>query len=131
MKTSQEVRDMINNLSANNPNREVSIDNHIMVKTLEWVLSEHDTDPIVQAVCDKMIARSRQGQTEYGTTLEENNAPALEKLDHLQQELMDGALYTQWLKKEFIHSNERMPLNPRTREMNKAIEDHKTITDNQ
>lgn len=55
------------------------------------------TDPIVDAVCAKLQARSAVGLKKYGTTLADNVATVKEKLTHIQEELMDGANYVEWL----------------------------------
>lgn len=53
-------------------------------------------DPIVDAVINKFMSRSRVGIEKYGTTLHENNTDDF--LEHLQQELMDAVLYIEKLK---------------------------------
>ncbi len=58
------------------------------------------TDPIVDAVCAKLQARSAVGLKKYGTTLADNPATVKEKLVHIQEELMDGANYVEWLLQE-------------------------------
>lgn len=55
------------------------------------------TDPIVDAVCAKLQARSAVGIKKYGTTLAGNAATVKEKLVHIQEELMDAANYVEWL----------------------------------
>lgn len=58
------------------------------------------TDPIVDAVCAKLQSRSAVGIKKYGTTLAGNYATAKERLIHIQEELMDGANYVEWLLQE-------------------------------
>ncbi len=58
------------------------------------------TDPIVDAVCAKFQSRSAVGIKKYGTTLADNVATVKEKLTHIQEELMDGANYVEWLLQE-------------------------------
>jgi hypothetical protein len=55
-------------------------------------------DPIVQAVVEKFQQRSELGQKKYGTTLDANNAPFLDWVNHMQEELMDAILYLEKLK---------------------------------
>jgi Na+/phosphate symporter len=50
-------------------------------------------DPIVQAVIDKHIARSKQGMETYGVSMERKDLSTLEWLEHAQQEMMDAAIY--------------------------------------
>jgi hypothetical protein len=59
-----------------------------------------DPDPIVQAVTDLFHQRSRAGMAEYGVSMADNPAGALEWLNNLQEELMDAVLYLERLKGE-------------------------------
>jgi hypothetical protein len=52
-------------------------------------------DEIVERVVDKMYERSQIGITKYGTTLYNNNKDNY--MLHLQEELMDAALYLEKL----------------------------------
>lgn len=52
------------------------------------------TDPIVARVVGKLQSRSEAGQRKYGTTLD---AATGDFLRHLQEELMDSALYVEKL----------------------------------
>lgn len=58
-------------------------------------------DPVVQSVIEKFQQRSEIGQKKYGTTLEENNLPFLDWVQHMQEELMDAILYLEKMKKLF------------------------------
>ena len=60
---------------------------------------EMQTDGIVEDVKYIMDKRSEKGQKEYGTTLEDNPDEFYAWLNHLQEELLDSALYIQKLKK--------------------------------
>jgi hypothetical protein len=42
------------------------------------------------------------GIEKYGTTLCRNEAEILERLTHLEEELMDGLLYLQWIKEKLV-----------------------------
>lgn len=55
------------------------------------------TDKHVEAVANKLQERSQRGEEKYGGTLPENYATHVEQLQHLQEELMDGAIYCEWL----------------------------------
>jgi len=57
-------------------------------------------DPIVERVRQKLRERSQLGITKYGTTLDGNRVGFRERITHLQQELMDGANYCEWLLSE-------------------------------
>ena len=54
-------------------------------------------DPIVSAVIRKMYQRSQVGIKKYGTTMERNDLTQAQWLVHLQEEMLDGAIYCQRL----------------------------------
>jgi hypothetical protein len=57
-------------------------------------------DSIVRAVCEKFLQRSAFGQKKYGTNLDRTDLSVLDWIQHAQEELMDGILYLEKLKKE-------------------------------
>ena len=57
-------------------------------------------DSIVQAVIRKFQERSDLGQKKYGVTLDRTDLKPLDWIQHAQEELMDGILYLEWLKKD-------------------------------
>lgn len=56
------------------------------------------TDSIVDGVVDQLISRAQVGMGKYKTNLDREDLGIIEWLDHLQQELLDGANYIQKLK---------------------------------
>ena len=56
-------------------------------------------DGIVEDVKYKYDERSQNGQSKYGTTLEDSQEEFYAWLNHLQEELMDATLYIQKIKK--------------------------------
>ena len=56
-------------------------------------------DSIVNSVISKFAERSHLGQTKYGTTLDRNDLNLLDWINHAQEELMDGILYLEKIKK--------------------------------
>ena len=62
-------------------------------------------DSIVQAVIRKFQERSELGQKKYGTTLDRTDLKPLDWIQHAQEELMDGILYLEKLKKEIGKSH--------------------------
>ena len=52
---------------------------------------------IEDAVCEKIKARSNVGKKKYGVTMEEEILSMREWLIHLQEELMDAAVYVEKL----------------------------------
>ena len=61
-------------------------------------------DPIVESVKNLLTVRSKIGIVKYNTTLYDNKIDTLQWLQHLQEELLDGACYIERLKKDL---NER------------------------
>ena len=57
-------------------------------------------DSIVQSVVKRFLDRSALGQKKYGTTLDRTDLKTLDWILHAQEELMDGILYLERLKKE-------------------------------
>ena len=57
-------------------------------------------DSIVQAVVQSFLTRAALGHKKYGTTLDRTDLKPLDWIQHAQEELMDGILYLEKLKKE-------------------------------
>ena len=55
-------------------------------------------DKNVSSVIDQLCAREHAGLIKYGTNTERTDLTTLEWLQHLQEELMDGAVYIERLK---------------------------------
>ena len=67
----------------------------------EPVAHEHRVqDTIVESIVAQFRERSRVGQAKYGTTLDRTDLKPLDWIQHAQEELMDGILYLEKLKKE-------------------------------
>lgn len=60
-------------------------------------------DSIVKSVIQKFINRSEMGRQKYGTDLDRTDLKVHDWINHAQEELMDGILYLEKLKKE-VHS---------------------------
>ena len=56
-------------------------------------------DSIVASVIEKFRSRSEVGIAKYGTTLDRTDLGVLDWIQHAQEELMDGILYLEKLKK--------------------------------
>ena len=56
-------------------------------------------DSIVQSVIKKFQERSELGIKKYGVTLDRTDLEPLDWIQHAQEELMDGILYLEKLKK--------------------------------
>lgn len=53
-------------------------------------------DQVIEAVRADLRRRSQLGIKKYGTTLCENQAPMIEKLQHAYEEALDLANYLKW-----------------------------------
>ena len=62
--------------------------------------SQPPRDSIVESIVSKFQERSTVGWKKYGTTLDRNDLGILDWIQHAQEELMDGILYLEKLKKE-------------------------------
>ena len=57
------------------------------------------TDTVVDSIVDSFISRASKGKTKYGHTLDRQDLSVLDWINHAQQELQDGILYLEKLKK--------------------------------
>lgn len=56
----------------------------------------------VTAIADRQI---KKGLNKYGMKLEDNNLPIEKRLEYLEEELVDGLMYIEWIK-EALHENQ-------------------------
>lgn len=63
-------------------------------------------DSIVQAVIERFESRARFGKQKYGTDLDREDLTPLDWIQHAQDELHDGILYLERLKKFFESDNQ-------------------------
>ena len=56
-------------------------------------------DSVVSSVITMFENRARIGQVKYGQTLDRNDLSFLQWIQHAQEELMDGILYLEKMKK--------------------------------
>jgi hypothetical protein len=62
-------------------------------------------DSVVSAVVSAFQKRAEVGQKKYGTTLDRNDLTFLQWIQHAQEELMDGILYLEKIKKIHVEAN--------------------------
>ena len=55
---------------------------------------------IEDSVCDKIQQRAEVGKNKYGVTMERSDLSIVEWMIHLQEELMDAAVYLERLIQE-------------------------------
>ena len=58
------------------------------------------TDAITEAVIAQLRTRAEKGKQKYGTTMKRDDLTLIQWLQHLQEELMDAAVYVEKLKGE-------------------------------
>lgn len=63
-------------------------------------------DSIVQAVIKRFEDRARFGKQKYGTDLDRKDLTPLDWIQHAQDELHDGILYLERLKKFYESDNQ-------------------------
>jgi hypothetical protein len=60
-----------------------------------------EEDTIVSSIVQKFLQRSDLGKKKYGVTLDREDLSTLDWITHAQEEMMDGILYLEKLKKIF------------------------------
>jgi len=58
-----------------------------------------ELDSVVKSVISKFVSRSKLGKEKYGTDLDRKDLQVNDWITHAQEELMDGILYLEKLKK--------------------------------
>jgi len=64
-------------------------------------------DSIVEGVIDQFRTRAEQGKAKYGTTMDRNDLPPMQWIQHLQEELMDAVVYLQKIKTLELKENNK------------------------
>lgn len=62
-------------------------------------------DPNVEAVIDIIVTRADKGYKKYGTDTTRQDLTTFNWLQHLQEELLDAAIYIEVLKGKMYHVN--------------------------
>lgn len=58
-------------------------------------------DSVVKSILHKFTDRAVFGKKKYGTDLDRTDLKTLDWINHAQEELMDGILYLEKLKRDF------------------------------
>ena len=64
---------------------------------------------IEDKVCEKIKGRAKVGKAKYGVTMERTDLTTLEWLTHLQEELMDAAVYVERLMGDLSKAIKEIP----------------------
>jgi len=70
------------------------------IQNIPVIFDTVKVDSVVESVIKKFKSRSDVGIKKYGTTLDRNDINFDGWAEHLQQELMDGILYLERLRRE-------------------------------
>ena len=57
-----------------------------------------DNNPYWERICKLSERQRAKGMETYGQGLESNPAQLMERVNHLQEELIDGLMYCEWIK---------------------------------
>jgi hypothetical protein len=69
-------------------------------KSVTFLQEEMKTnDSVVNSIISQFAERSRVGYKKYGTTLDRTDLSLLDWVQHAQEEMMDGILYLEKIKK--------------------------------
>jgi hypothetical protein len=77
-------------------NRDLGID---IIHTKENTRTILKTDSVVDSIIDQFVNRAQFGKAKYNTDLDREDLSVPDWIEHAQQELMDGILYLEKLKK--------------------------------
>jgi hypothetical protein len=58
-------------------------------------------NPYWERICRLSEAQRAKGMETYGQGLESNPAGIVERLQHLEEEMIDGLMYIEWIKDKF------------------------------
>lgn len=61
---------------------------------------EIEVTGIEALVCMEIAKRQQLGISKYGTTLSDNPAEIIARLQHFKEEMLDGAMYAEWAIQE-------------------------------
>ena len=57
-------------------------------------------NPYWERITELAEKQRAKGMSKYGYGLEVNTADILERINHLQEELIDGLMYCEWIKEK-------------------------------
>ena len=55
-------------------------------------------NPYWERICEIADKQRAKGMETYGQGLESNYAAMMERINHLEEELIDGLMYCEWIK---------------------------------
>ena len=70
----------------------------------KWEPKEEKQNPYWERITALAEKQRKKGMSKYGQGLEANPADILARINHLQEELIDGLMYCEWIK-EWVQEN--------------------------
>ena len=61
-----------------------------------------NNNPYWKRVCDISERQRAKGMGKYGQGLESNPADMVKRIEHLEEELIDGLMYCEWIKEKLF-----------------------------
>lgn len=59
---------------------------------------DKESNPYWQNICSIADRQRRKGFRTYGKGIEDNPADIIKRIEYLQEELVDGLMYCEWIK---------------------------------
>ena len=69
----------------------------------KWETTEAE-NPYWDRICKLSEKQRAKGMETYGRGLESNPAPILARINHIEEELIDGLMYLEWLKEGLMNA---------------------------
>ena len=70
-------------------------------------VQQHRDNPYWERICRLSDRQRANGMQTYGQGLESNPAPILARLNHLEEELIDGLMYIEWIKEKIMEGTKQ------------------------
>jgi hypothetical protein len=105
---SQQSQQKVNHEDSTRPFIKKSIDKIDNIIPFSTTQNRYLTqDSIVNSIIAQFATRSNVGLEKYGTTLDRRDLTLLDWIQHAQEEMMDGILYLEKIKKT-MHESQKM-----------------------
>lgn len=68
-------------------------------------IEKDDLNPYWERICEMADRQRAKGLETYGQGLEKNPAEMVKRIEHLQEELIDGLMYCEWIKEKILEGD--------------------------
>ena len=65
-------------------------------------VEKDDINPYWERICEMADKQRAKGLETYGQGIEDNPAEMIKRIEHLQEELIDGLMYCEWIKDKLM-----------------------------